>query len=110
MGGPRKRRAAMGAALLETLTLVAVVGGEPGAFYTRPLQVDELIAQLESRYGLRIAIPPGEDRDDLEVHRLLAANVERFKGRLRETGLFTDLSDAFLAQRVRPRHVIRQSE
>ena len=34
---------------------------------------------------------------------LLAGNVERFKVRLRETGLFRDLSDAFVAQLVRPR-------
>ena len=31
---------------------------------------------------------------DLDATRVLAANVERFKARLRETGLFTDLSDA----------------
>ncbi len=106
LGGPRRRRAAMGASLLETLTMVAVVAGEPGSFYTRPLQVDQLIAHLEQRYGMRIGTPPAAAAEDLEVHRLLAANVERFKARLRETGLFTDLSDAFLAQRVRPRHII----
>jgi hypothetical protein len=109
LGGARKRRAAMGASLLETLTLVAVVAGGPGEYYTRPLQVDELIARLESRYGLRIATPPTAMTDDIEVPRLLAVNVDRFKARLRETGLFTDLSDAFLAQRVRPRHTIETS-
>ena len=106
LGGRRKRRAAMGAALLETLTLVAVVGGERGSYFTRPLQVDELIGQLESRYGLRIATPPGVAVEDIDVPRLLSVNVDRFKARLRETGLFTDLSDAFLAQLVRPRHTI----
>jgi hypothetical protein len=35
---------------------------------------------------------------------MLASNVDRFRARLRETGLFTDLSDAFLNQLVRPRY------
>lgn len=104
LGGGRRRRGAMGASLLETLTLIAVVAGEPGAYYTRPLQVDELIGRLEHRYGMRIASAPAHLAGDVKVPELLAANVERFKSRLRETGLFTDLSDAFLAQRVKPRH------
>ena len=106
LGGRRKRRAAMGPALLETLTLIAVVAGNRGDFFTRPLRVDELITRLEQRYGLRIATPPEIFADDIDASRLLASNVDRFKSRLRETGLFTDLSDAFLAQLVRPRHAI----
>jgi hypothetical protein len=106
LGGPRRRRAAMGAALLETLTLLAVVDGEPGRYFTRPLQVDELIDRLELRYGIRVATPPSAAAQDIEVPQHLAVNVDRFKARLRETGLFTDLSDAFLAQRVRPRHKV----
>jgi hypothetical protein len=106
LGGRRKRRAAMGPALLETLTLIAVVAGNRGDFFTRPLRVDELIGRLENRYGLRIATPPENIADDIDASRLLASNVDRFKSRLRETGLFTDLSDAFLAQLVRPRHTI----
>jgi hypothetical protein len=51
-----------------------------------------------------ITTPPRHWAENLEVLRLLALNGERFKARLRETGLFTDLSDAFLAQLVRPRH------
>jgi hypothetical protein len=106
LGGRRKRRAAMGAALLETLTLISVVAGNRGDYFTRPLRVDELITRLEQRYGLRIATPPDALANDIDASRLLASNVERFKSRLRETGLFTDLSDAFLAQLVRPRHAI----
>lgn len=104
LGGRRRRRAAMGAALLETLTLIAVVGGDRGSYFTRPLRVDQLIERLESRYDLLIARPPSKLTDDLDATRELAVNVDRFKARLRETGLFTDLSDAFLAQLVRPRH------
>jgi hypothetical protein len=104
LGGPRRRRAAIGAALLETLALIAVVDGEPGDFFTRPLQVDQLIQRLDNRYDLLVARPPTDLANDLEATRQLAVNVERFKARLRESGLFTDLSDAFLAQLVRPRH------
>jgi hypothetical protein len=106
LGGKRRRRAAMGPALLETLTLIAVVDGSPGDYFTRPLRVDQLIDRMESRYDLLITRPPTAWEDDLQTARLLATNGDRFKARLRETGLFTDLSDAFLAQLVRPRHSI----
>jgi hypothetical protein len=106
LGGKRRRRAAMGAALLETLTLIAVVDGQPGEYFTRPLRVDQLIDRLEARYDILVTRPPKAWSDDLQTARLLAANGDRFKARLRETGLFTDLSDAFLAQLVRPRHSI----
>lgn len=104
LGAPRKRRAAIGAALLETLTLIAVVDGVEGAYFTRPVRVDQLISRLDQRYGLLVARPPRRFVGDLDATRELAGNVDRFKGRLRESGLFTDLSDAFLAQLVRPRH------
>ena len=100
LGGKRRRRAAMGASLLETLTLIAVVDGKPGEYFTRPLRVDQLIDRLESRYDILVTRPPTAWSDDLQTARLLAANGDRFKARLRETGLFTDLSDAFLAQLV----------
>ena len=109
LGGKRRRRGALGPALLETLTLISVVHGDAGAYYTRPLRVDQLIDRLENRYDLLIAHPPQVLRDDLEVARELAANVDRFKARLRETGLFTDLSDAFLAQLVKPRYHLTQA-
>ena len=48
-------------------------------------------------------LAPAGLADDFETARMLATNVERFKVRLRETGLFRDLSDAFVAQLVRPR-------
>lgn len=109
LGGKRRRRAAMGAALLETLTLVAVVDGGDDGYFTRPLRVDQLIARIESRYDLLITRPATASAGDLQTARLLAVNGERFKARLRETGLFTDLSDAFLAQLVRPRHSLGHS-
>ena len=106
LGGKRRRRVAPGAALLETLALISVVADSKDGYFTRPLRVDELIERLDSRYNLLVGRPPESLADDLEANRLVAGNVERFKARLRETGLFTDLSDAFLAQLVRPRHMI----
>jgi hypothetical protein len=38
---------------------------------------------------------------------IAADNANRFRRRLRETGLFVDLSDAFLAQTIRPRIHLR---
>ena len=106
LGGRARRRGAMGPALLETLSLIALVQGTKASYVTQPLRVDELIAHLEKRYSLCIASPPTNLVDDFETARILAGNVERFKVRLRETGLFRDLSDAFVAQLVRPRFTI----
>jgi hypothetical protein len=108
LGGRRRRRVALGAALLETLALIAVVDESGGEYFTRPLRVDQLIDRLAQRYDLLVGRPPRHLENDLEASRQLSGNVERFKARLRETGLFTDLSDAFLAQLVRPRHTIGQ--
>lgn len=104
LGGARRRRGALGASLLETLTLIAVVHEEDGRRVTRPLRVDQLLDRLAERYDILVDRPPAALSGDLAVAALLAENVTKFRARLRETGLFTDLSDAFLAQLVRPRH------
>jgi hypothetical protein len=109
LGGPRRRRAAVSPGLLETLTLISVVGGEQPHFFTRPLRVDQLVERLDERYDILVSRPPAHLRDDPSAARTLAGNVSRLKSRLRETGLFTDLSDAFLAQTVRPRFVLRET-
>jgi hypothetical protein len=109
LGGPRRRRVALGPGLLETLTLAAVVDVQDSPPVTRPLRVDQLIDRFETRYDLLVARPPSELEDDPGAHVAAADNVERFKARLREVGLFTDLSDAFLAQTVRPRHTLTRT-
>lgn len=106
LGGARRRRLSMAPDLLETLTLIAVVGDSPSGFVSRPLRVDELIGRLDHRYGLLIGRAPSESANDPTISTLLKTNVQRFKARLRETGLYTDLSDAFLAQTVKPRYAI----
>lgn len=103
LGGKRRRRASLSPGLLETLTLIAVVTPDGGVARTSPIRIDQLITRFRERYGLLIAEPPIRDQLDPSVVRALAENVLRFRSRLRETGLFTDLSDAYLAQTVRPR-------
>jgi hypothetical protein len=103
LGGRRRRRAVLTPGLLETLVLASAVRLDQGVPRTASLRVDQLIARLAARYGLLIAGAPDRDAEDPGVIRVLADNVQRFKARLRETGLFTDQSDAFLAQTVRPR-------
>jgi hypothetical protein len=103
IGGRRRRRAVLAPGLLETLVLVSAVRFEDGVARTAVLRVDQLIERLRDRYGLLIAHAPDRDADDPATLRVLADNTQRFKARLRETGLFTDQSDAYLAQTVRPR-------
>ena len=103
IGGRRRRRAVLTPGLLETLVLISAVRYDDGRPRTATLRVDQLIDRLRDRYGLLIADAPQRDQDDPVTVRLLADNAQRFKSRLRETGLFTDQSDAYLAQTVRPR-------
>ena len=109
LGGRRLRRMALGASLLETLTLIAVVERRRNEYATRPLRVDRLITHLDERYDLLVSRPPERYAADPEVLAVLAGNVDRLKARLRETGLYTDLSDAFLAQTVKPRIILNSS-
>ena len=110
LGGPRRRRMALGTSLLETLTLIAVAEPNGSGFTTRPMRVQRLIDHLEERYDLLISRPPTRLTNDPHVLAILAGNSERLKARLREIGLFTDLSDAFLAQTIKPRFVLGASE
>lgn len=106
LGGRRLRRAALGPGLLETLTLAAVVESGGQGAVTRPRRVDVLIRRFDDRYDLLVARPPAHLSDDPGAYVAMAENVSRFKARLREIGLYTDLSDAFLAQTVKPRHML----
>ena len=104
LGGRRRRRAVLSAGILETLCTIAVVSTVGGEHVTRPVRVSELVRRLEDRYGLLITSPPEGRSDDPTVTKAFALNAERLKARLRETGMFVEVSDAFLAQTVRPRY------
>lgn len=106
LGGRRRRRIALSASLVETLTLVALI--DPEDQCTRPLRVDELTDRLADRYGLLVAQPPSHLIDDADATKAMIDNHHQFRRLLRETGLFVDLSDAFLAQAIRPRVEVRK--
>jgi hypothetical protein len=110
LGGLRRRRLSMAPGMLETLTLISVVRDSPRGYVTRPMMIDELMDRFDRRYGLLIGRPPASLGNDATLGLLLKSNVQRFKARLRETGLYTDLSDAYLAQTVKPRYVIGAAE
>jgi len=104
-GKTNKRRYSMGSGLLETLVQIAVLDKSPtDGTRTRHLRVDSFIGWLWERYGIHInRLPEGQEPTiiDLEALRL---NVQSFKGRLRDIGFYTDLSDAYTAQVIRPRY------
>lgn len=107
LGGKRRRRAAMTGGLLETLALVAVVFPTDRGFETRSIRVDQFLDWLDERYNFLIAEPPPDRSADPAAVTVATNNSGLFRRRLRETGLFVDLSDAFLAQTIRPRIHLR---
>ncbi len=107
------RRFAMGSLLLEVLLQIAVLDYDNAAFRTRELRIDELLGFLRERYGIYVeALPPGDGfgEPSIDDRRALRANLEAFKGRLRELGFFRDLSDAYVTQTITPRYSIGGSE
>lgn len=109
-GRRNERRWHLGSRLLEMLVQIAVL--EPAgrgigtSFRSRPILVDDFVNWLRARYGLVLA-PRSESATihDLEAFN---QNLRQLKDRLREIGFYTDLSDAYNAQVIRPRYTIEQ--
>lgn len=105
------RRGAMGSKLLEVLVQLLVLeadGSHPGGFVSRSLSIDELADMIRWRYGL-IINGTSELRfadADVETNAAFGDNMTAFKDKLRQIGFYTDLSDAFLLQKIRPRYSI----
>lgn len=103
------RRAVLGSKLLETLVQLLVL--EPDSkssngFYARSLSIEELMERLKDRYGI-IINGLNEERfsnADVQVHAAFKENVDAFKNKLRQIGFYTDLSDAYILQKIRPRY------
>jgi len=75
-------------------------------FITNSLSIEELISKIRERYGLVIN-GLSEERfkeADLNTHLAFKENVEAFKLKLRQIGFYSDLSDAYILQRIRPRY------
>ena len=101
------RRAVLGSRLLETLVQLLVLDPkEGGGFKSRALSIDELISKLRSRYGIIIngLNEPRFAEGDMETHLAFNENVDAFKNKLRQIGFYTDLSDAYILQKIRPRY------
>ncbi len=102
------RRAVLGSKLIETLIQLLVLEIEDNKFASKPLSIDELIDKLRDRYGIIIN---GLDEarfanTDVQTHLAFKENVEAFKNKLRQIGFYTDLSDANILQKIRPRYKI----
>jgi hypothetical protein len=100
------RRYSLGSGLLETLVQIAVLESEHNTFRTRTIRVDDFIDWLQKRYGIYISRLPDNYTPSIADLEALRLNVQAFKTRLREIGFYTDLSDAYVSQVIRPRYHI----
>jgi len=107
-GRSNERRWQMGSRLLEMLVQIAVlepVGSHAALkFRSRPLLINEFVRWLRDRYGIVLA--PEWSGATIQDYEAFNANIGNLKERLREIGFFTDLSDAYNAQTIRPRYTI----
>lgn len=101
------RRGAIGSKLLETMVQLLVLRErDNGKYETRSLSIDELAKAIYDRYGLiinGIGNPRFADAD-VEMNAAFRANMDAFKGKLRQIGFYTDMSDACILQKIRPRY------
>lgn len=103
-GRRNERRWHIGSQMLEMLVQVAVLKPEGTGFHSRPILVDDLLFWMRQRYGLTLMPEwPGATIQDYEAFN---ANLNTLRRRLREIGFYTDLSDAYNAQTIRPRYEI----
>ena len=107
-GRGKRRKYVLGNQLLELLVQLAVVGFRKKQFVTEPITVADFVKWLRDRYGILIDTT-GEQNDSPEVARALESNYTALKGRLRQLGFFTDLSDASISQVIKPRFPISAS-
>lgn len=101
------RRGAIGSKLLETMVQLLVLNPDgKGSYESRSLSIDELADKIRERYGLIIngVNDPRFAEADVETHAAFKENMEALKNKLRQIGFYTDMSDACLLQKIRPRY------
>ena len=101
------RRGALGSKLLETMVqLLVLKEKDNGTYETCSLSIDELACAIRKRYGLIInGIEEERFSDaDVEMNAAFRLNMEAFKNKLRQIGFYTDMSDACILQKIRPRY------
>lgn len=111
------RRWHLGGRLLEVLVQLAVLRFDETPtgkhFYSEDMLIDDFLHWVERRYGFVIGPSVTDSTKQpvtMEEHRAYRENVRALKERLREIGFFDDLSDAFNAQRIRPRYPVARAD
>lgn len=111
-GRTNRRRWYLGSRLLEFLVQIAVLQPEGSGvgvhFVSRPILIDDFVAWLRERYGL--VIMPSWPDATIEDNKAFNGNLSNLKRRLREIGFYTDLSDAYNTQTIRPHYPIEVLE
>lgn len=107
-GKSNERRWHLASHMLEMLVQIAVlepVGRGAGTgFRARPILVDEFVQWVRARYGLSLS--PRWPEATIQDYEGFNTNLRDLKQRLREIGFYTDLSDAYNAQVIRPRYSV----
>ncbi|MGI8551242.1 MAG: methylation-associated defense system protein MAD7 [Dehalococcoidia bacterium] len=105
--GPRSPRwFALGGDLLETLVQIAVVTRDGDGFIrSHNMLIDDFIEWLRTRYGFVVYAPAYRDVPP-EERGAWRTNERGLRDRLRQIGFFTDLSDAYNSQTLRPRYQV----
>jgi hypothetical protein len=95
-----------GSNLLETLVQIAVLERDGGKTVSRNLLINDFLEWLRIRYGFVIYAPAYRHvlPEEQEIWRM---NELALRERLHQIGFFTDLSDAYNSQTLRPRYTVR---
>jgi hypothetical protein len=105
-GARRVSRYTMSNELLSALVHVALAGfGKNGSEKREPatrLSLRTFLQWLQHRFGILISTAPRFDRS-MEAVQSASGNFDSFKTRLKQIGVFQDLSDDFQAQYIRHR-------
>jgi hypothetical protein len=106
----QKRRFVMGTRLLELLAQLSVLRADATQqhYHTSPVSIEDFTEFLHQRYGLIIngLDQPRFADSDLRTHQAFSLNVGALKDKLRQIGFYTQLSDAYLLQKIRPRYTL----
>jgi len=107
-GKTNRRRWYLGSRLLEFLVQIAVLQPEGSGggvhFVSHPILIDDFVGWMRERYGL-VIMPYWPDAT-IKDNKAFNNNMSNLKRRLREIGFYTDLSDAYNTQTIRPRYTI----
>lgn len=99
--GPAQLKYAFGDELLEALVQLALVSTANNS--KAPLTLTTFLSFLKERYGILIDRPPSYARNP-EMESAADENFDALKRKLRQMGLFIDLSDARDSQRILQRY------